>query len=69
MNTKETLEYVQIRQLYIAKNKTNDVFCAGCMKATIISEGASVCCRKEVITKEEALRRIPIIISRLKERL
>lgn len=68
MNIKETISYVAQRRYYIEKNKTNDVFCAGCLRATSPGE-TSECCGKEVISREEALRRIPIIIARLQEKL
>jgi hypothetical protein len=53
-----------MREEYIQRNETNDVFCAGCLKAT--DKGAkSHCCDKDVITKQEALSRIPKIKERL----
>lgn len=68
MDALELLQYVQKRRTYIEKNSTNDVFCASCLQATSKTE-KSECCEKEVISKEEALRRIPIIIARLQERI
>lgn len=68
MNARELIKYVLNRREYIQRNNTNDVFCASCLQATSHTE-TSECCSKEVISKEEALRRIPIIVARLKERL
>lgn len=68
MNARSLILYVEIRRIHIERNKTNDVFCAGCLQATIQAE-KSHCCEKEVITKEEALRRIPVIVEKLQKRL
>lgn len=68
MNIKQLIGYVSTRRYYIEKNKTNDVFCSSCLQATFEGE-KSTCCGKEIITRDEALRRIPIIIERLRERL
>lgn len=69
MDIRQTIQYVAQRRYYIERNKTNDVFCAGCLQAAAPTGVNSECCGKEIISRDEALRRIPIIISRLQERL
>lgn len=68
MNALELLRYVQKRREYIGRNTTGDVFCASCLQATSKTE-KSECCGKEVLSKEEALHRIPIIVEKLQERI
>lgn len=67
MDYKEIIKYVRNREYYIERNKTNDVFCAGCLQATT-KDKVSSCCGKEILTKEQALERAEEIIKLVKEK-
>jgi hypothetical protein len=65
MDRRELLEYAQRRRSTINKNKTGDVFCAACFQATFPDE-KSECCERDVLSKDEALSRLEVIIKKLR---
>lgn len=67
MDYKGIIEYVRMREEYIRRNKTNDVFCAGCLQATEKGD-TSECCGKEILSKEKALARVEEIVKIVKEK-